>query len=86
MRRQTQEEREGRQTDGHGGRENTEVGSQFRGTTSRTVPYLKEEMDQMKRVMEEMKENMKKANPIEDLVHRTDSPFTASFNGHPLPS
>ena len=52
MRRQTQEEREGRQTDGHGGRENTEVGSQFRGTTSRTVPHLKEEMDQMKKVME----------------------------------
>ncbi|XP_050285610.1 uncharacterized protein LOC126725123 [Quercus robur] len=49
MRRQTQEEREGRQTNSHGGRENTEVGSQFRGTTSRTVPYLKEEMDQMKR-------------------------------------
>ena len=49
------------------------------------VPHLKEEMDQMKRVMEEMKENMRRANPIEDLVHRTDSPFTASINGHPLP-
>ena len=33
-----------------------------------------------------MKENMRKTNPIEDLVHRTDSPFTASINGHPLPS
>ena len=43
-------------------------------------------MDQMKKVMEEMKENMRRANPIEDLVHRTDSPFTASINGHPLPS
>ena len=40
----------------------------------------------MKRVMEEMKENMRRANPIEDLVHRTDSPFMASINGHPLPS
>ena len=39
----------------------------------------------MKKVMEEMKENMRRANPIEDLVHRTDSPFTASINGHPLP-
>ncbi|XP_050258937.1 uncharacterized protein LOC126703927 [Quercus robur] len=29
MRRQTQEEREGRQTDSHGGRENTEVGIKF---------------------------------------------------------
>ena len=39
----------------------------------------------MKKVMEEMKENMRRANPIEDLVHRIDSPFTASINGHPLP-
>ena len=87
MRRQTCEEcEEGGQTQSHGGKENTEIGSQFRDTTSRTVPHLKEEMDQMKRVMEEMKENMRKANPIEDLVHRTDSPFTASINSHPLPS
>ena len=35
--------------------------------------------------MAEMKENMRRANPVEDLVHRTDSPFTASINGHPLP-
>ena len=42
-------------------------------------------MDQMKKVMEEMKENMRRVNPIEDLVYRTDSPFTASINGHPLP-
>ena len=87
QRRQTREEREGGgQTQGHGDRENTEIGSQLRGTTSRTVPHLKEEMDQMKKVMEEMKENMRRTNPIEDLVHRTDSPFTASINGHPLPS
>ena len=39
----------------------------------------------MKKVMEEMKENMRRANPIEYLVHRTDSPFMASINGHPLP-
>ncbi|XP_065623652.1 uncharacterized protein LOC136064999 [Quercus suber] len=42
-------------------------------------------MDQMRKVMDEMKENMRRANPVEDLVHRTDSPFTASINGHPLP-
>ena len=35
--------------------------------------------------MHEMRENMKRVNPVEDLVHRTDSPFTASINGHPLP-
>ena len=87
QRRQTCEEHEGGgQTQGHGDRENTEIGSEFRGTTSRAVPHLKEEMDQMKKVMEEMKENMRKTNPIEYLVHRTDSPFTASINGHPLPS
>ena len=28
---------------------------------------------------------MRRANPVEDLVHRTDSPFTALINGHPLP-
>ena len=87
LRRQTHEEREGGgQTQGHGDRENTEIGSHLRGTTSRTVPHLKEEMGQMKKVMKEMKENMRRTNPIEDLVHRTDSPFTASINGHPLPS
>ena len=28
---------------------------------------------------------MRRMNPVEDLVHRTDSPFMASINGHPLP-
>ena len=39
----------------------------------------------MRRVMDEMRENMRKANPVEDLVHQTDSPFMASTNGYPLP-
>ena len=87
LRRQAREEHEGGgQTQSHDDRENIEIGSQLRGTTSRTVPHLKEEMDQMKKVMKEIKENMRRANSIEDLVHRTDSPFTASINGHPLPS
>ena len=87
LRRQTREECEGGgQTQSHDDRENIEIGSQLRGTTSRTVPHLKEEMNQMKKVMEEMKENMRRANPIEDLVHRIDSPFMAFINGHPLPS
>ena len=42
-------------------------------------------MDQMRKVMHEMRENIRRANPIEDLIHRTDSPFMASINGHPLP-
>ena len=57
LRRQAREEREGGgQTQSHDDRENIEIGSQLQGTTSRTVPHLKEEMDQMKRVMEEMNE------------------------------
>ena len=35
--------------------------------------------------MDEIRENMRRENPVEDLVHRTDSSFTASINGHPLP-
>ena len=35
--------------------------------------------------MDEMRENIRRANLVEDLVHRTDSPFTASINSHPLP-
>ena len=61
QRRQAREEREGGgQTQSYDDRDNVEIGSQLRGTTSRTVPHLKEEMDQMKKVMEEMKENMRR--------------------------
>ena len=42
-------------------------------------------MDQMRKIMAEMRENMRRTNPVKDLVHRTDSPFMASVNGHPLP-
>ena len=38
----------------------------------------------MRMVMDEMRENMRRANPVKDLVHRTDSLFTALINGHPL--
>ena len=40
----------------------------------------------MKKAMEEMKDSMKKANHVDDLVHRTDSPFIASITSYPLPS
>ena len=43
-------------------------------------------MGQMRKVMDEMRENMRRAKLVEDLVHRTDSPFTTSINDHPLPS
>ena len=39
----------------------------------------------MKRDMEEMKDSMRKANHVDDLVHRIDSPFTVSIMSHPLP-
>ena len=67
-------------------RENAKPESQSRGNTSRRVPQLEKEMDQVRKVMAEIRENMRRANPVEDLVHRIDSPFTASINGHPLPS
>ena len=40
----------------------------------------------MKKAMEEMKDSMKKANHVDDLVHWTDSPFIASITSYPLPS
>ena len=66
-------------------RGDAEPENQSRGTTFRRVPQLEREMDQMRKVMAEMKENMRRTNPVEDLVHQTDSSFTASVNGHPLP-
>ena len=43
-------------------------------------------MDQMRRAMDEIRENMRRMNHVDDLVHRTDCPFMASINSHPLPS
>ena len=39
----------------------------------------------MKRAMEEMKDSMRRANHVDDLVHRTNSPFIASIMSHLLP-
>ena len=55
------------------------------GTASRRVPHLEREMDQMRKVIHKIRENMRRANLVDDLIHRTDSPFTASINSHPLP-
>ena len=49
-------------------RGNAELESQSRCTTSRRVPQLEREMDQMRKVMAEMRENMRRMNPVEDLV------------------
>ena len=49
------------------------------------MPHLEREMDQIRKAMDKMKENMRRANSVDDLVYRIDSPFTASINSHPLP-
>ena len=38
----------------------------------------------MRKAVDEMKKNMRRENLVDDLVHRTDSPFMASINSHPL--
>ena len=43
-------------------------------------------MDQIKRAMEEMKDSMRRANHVDNLIHKIDSPFIASIMSHPLPS
>ena len=40
----------------------------------------------MKRVMEDMKDSMRRANYVDNLDHKTDSPFIASIINHPFPS
>ena len=40
------------------------------------LPHLEREIEQMRKVMDEIRENMRRANPVEDLVHRIDFPFT----------
>ena len=46
-------------------RRNAKPESQLRGTTSRRVPHLEKEMDQMRKVMDEMRENIRRANPVD---------------------
>ena len=84
IRKRRCDENTGGQAQSQDGR-NVEFESQSRGTPLRRVPHLEREMDQMRRTMDEMKESMKRTNLVEDLVHRTDSPFMASINAHPLP-
>ena len=43
-------------------------------------------MDQMKKAMEEMKDSKRKANHVDDLVHKTNYPFITSITSHPHPS
>ena len=57
---QSQEGREG---------ENVERENHSRGTVSRRVPHLKNEMDQMRGAMDEKRENMRRTNHVDDLVY-----------------
>ena len=68
------------------GVDNNAEGDQSRGTVTRRVPHLERQMDQMKRALEEMKDSMRRENHMDDLVHRTDSPFIVSITSHPLSS
>ena len=43
-------------------------------------------MDQMKKATEEIRDFMRRTNHVDDLVHKMDSPFTASITSLPLPS
>ena len=86
LRRQCHERYVEGQAQSQENRGNVEPENQSRGTASQRVPHLGREMDQMRKVIDEMKENMRRVNPVDDLVHRTYSPFTASINSHPLPS
>ena len=36
--------------------------------------------------MEEMRDSMRRMNHVDELVHKTDSLFTASITSHPLPT
>ena len=40
----------------------------------------------MKRALVVIKDSMRKENHVNDLVHRTDSPFIVSITSYPLPS
>ena len=40
----------------------------------------------MRRAMDVIRENMRRTNHVDDLVHQTDSPFIVSINSHSLPS
>ena len=48
---------------------NVKCENHSRGIASQRVPHLEREMDQMKRVMDEIRENMQRMNHVDDLVH-----------------
>ena len=55
--------------------------------TDMAPPHIVAEMQAMKEQMDVMMNTLKGqvSSDLDDLVHRTDSPFTASVNSFPLP-
>ena len=55
--------------------------------TDTAPPYIVAEMQMMKERMDLMMNTLKGrvSNDLDELVHRTNSPFTTSFNSFPLP-
>ena len=43
--------------------------NQSKGTASHRVPHLEKEIDQMRKAIDEMRENMRRENLVEELVH-----------------
>ena len=75
-------------SDNEGAENGGDGGDHSRGTATRRVPQLEREreIDQMKRAMEEMKDSMRRANHVDDLIHKTDSskfkmPTLDSYDG-----
>ena len=60
LRRQHREGNTKGHTQSQEDRRNAELESQSKGTASRRVPHLEKEMDQMRKVMDEMRENMRR--------------------------
>ena len=47
---------------------------------------MEKEINQMKKVMEEIRNSMRRMSHVDNLVHITDSSFTTSKISHPLSS
>ena len=59
---------------------------QSMSTITQKVPHVEKEVDQMKIAMRQIRDSMRGRARIDDLIHRTNSPFTASITTYPLPS
>ena len=57
--------------------ENAEPKNQSRGIASRRVPHLEKEMDQMRKVIDEMRENMRRVKSYGRFSSPNRLPFRA---------